>query len=344
VTTSPWPGPLPEATTVAGALAPGGQSAVARWLGTAVGSRPSAVSTLKEHEGKSAVYRLTDAITASRSVIAKRCLADVAVAECTIQRDVLPALGLRSLEVLAFVPDDDPGFAWIFLEDAGDRSISDTDSGELALAARWLARVHSASAPLAAHTRLPSRQTDFYLDQTRLVRTAIDASITNAVISADDRIVLDRVYVQLQFVAEHWGDVTASCAQLPLSLVHGDFVRKNVRLPSSGEPTSLFVLDWETSGWGMPAIDLARFVGSPVMTDLPTYQRSMCEAGIEISLAQVRELAAAGTVFRLISAMYWASLRLSQPWVDKSISWLRWYNHYMDTALVDLAALKDVSR
>jgi hypothetical protein len=179
--------------------------------------------------------------------------------------------------------------------------------------------------------QLPDRGPGSYLAQAAAVQQAIRDSAANPALGAADREVLAAVDGQLAFVAGHWGEVEALCAGVSPTLVHGDLVVKNVRLRATSGSTHLFALDWETAGWGVPAIDLSRFVGAPVKPDLETYHSALREGGHPAD--SIEELAHLGSVFRLISAMYWAGLRLGQPWVGKCMVWMDCYRTYMGSAL-----------
>ena len=295
-------------------------------------AEPSHITTLKSQEGKSAVHRLEGVGRDGGAVIAKYCRQAVVAAERAVYEQVLPQLPLPSLHFYGSLGDADE-FGWLFVEDAGDQRMGTSDEEHRCLASRWLAQLHTSASKLEKQAKLPDRSPDFYRTQAGAVRQAIAHSAGNPALYPDDRAVLSAVDRQLAFIDARWDQVEAACAGIPRTLVHGDFVRKNVRLRHTPHGTELLALDWETAGWGVPAIDLCRFVGGPVKPDLASYCAAMREAGEPVTLEQVEALAHVGSVFRLISAMYWAALRLDQPWVAKCMVWMGCYRTYMVDAL-----------
>src|SRR5260370_31672920 len=109
-------------------------------------ARPPRVVMLKPDKKRSAVYRLENAGPTGSSVIAKRTrLTNIAI-ELHVYREVLPRLPIRTLRCYGFVEDQDPAFGWLFLEDAGDERYSSGNDEHRALAAEWLAVLHTSDA------------------------------------------------------------------------------------------------------------------------------------------------------------------------------------------------------
>jgi hypothetical protein len=321
-------------TEINGATEAAAHPAVRAWAELCPGRpEPTRVTTLKAQEEKSAVYRLEGAGEAGAAVVAKRCRAAVAAVERLVYERVLPRLPPPQLRCYGWVPEPDRRCAWLFVEDAGEGAFCPALPEHRRLAARWLAQVHAAARESAEGVELPDRGPGTYLGEARSVREAIRASHGNPVFTAADRDVLEVIDGQLAFVEAHRNEVEAVCEAIPPTLVHGDFVAKNIRLRAAPEGTQLFALDWETAGWGVPAADLCRFAGAPAMPDLDTYCSVLREAGQPVALKRVDELAHLGGVFRLISAMLWASLRLGDPWVNKCMRWMRCYRAEMVPAL-----------
>lgn len=289
------------------------------------------IETLKAQKSKSTVYRLH--LTARSPIVAKRCRWDVAVHERDLYRDVLPRLSIPTVRQHGWFPEPDRQCAWLFLEDAGDNEYDPALPIHRRLAAEWLGELHTAAPARVNGRLLPPRGPEFYLAQASAVRQAIADSASNPALSDHDRHVLGRIDQCLGYIESRRARIESDCTNVPRTLVHGDFVSKNIRLRTDGGRTELIALDWETSGWGIPAADLCRFVGAPAKPDLVRYHEILSDRGVGITMAEVEALAALGGVFRMIAAMYWASLGLTHPWVDKCMIWMRAYHDDMGAAL-----------
>ena len=101
------------------------------------GRVPASIEILKLEKRKSAVYRLNGLGHGARSVVAKRRPEGELADEVRLHSEFLPALPLGSLELYGFVEEFD-GFAWLFLEDAGETCYSREAPEHQALAVEWL--------------------------------------------------------------------------------------------------------------------------------------------------------------------------------------------------------------
>jgi aminoglycoside phosphotransferase (APT) family kinase protein len=113
---------------------------------------------------------------------------------------------------------------------------------------------------------------------------------------------------------------------MPLTLVHGDFVAKNLRVRNSQEGPILLPLDWETAGWGVPAADLAQVVGRAARPDLATYWSIVRESSWELDLPTLQRLADLGVVFRVLAAIRWTSEALPYRWLHMPMLDMRSYD------------------
>jgi len=110
-------------------------------------------------------------------------------------------------------------------------------------------------------------------------------------------------------------------------LVHGDLAAKNARVRTSPNGNRLLILDWETAGWGVPAIDLAQYAAGSLSPNLNTYS-SVVErrwAGAA-NLARIAEL---GKIFRLILSTSWETSRLAGSVLDRPIRAMQLYQASM---------------
>src|SRR5262245_1449710 len=217
---------------------------------------PSEVHTLRLKR-KSAVYRLGGAGPGGSAVIAKRCPRATARLEYAVYAEVLPHLPVSALRCYGLVEEDGQS-GWLFLEDAGGEEYSPHLGGQRALAGRWLGLLHTAAARVLAAARLPDRGPGYYLEHLRSARDTIGRNRTNPALGAGDRAVLRALLTHCDAVEARWEQVREDCDRMPRTLVHGDFVVKNVHVRPGWEGLALLPFDWEVAGWGVPAPDLVQ--------------------------------------------------------------------------------------
>jgi hypothetical protein len=287
---------------------------------------------------KSAVFRLAGVGPNGEAVIAKRCLARTASSERIIYEEVLPALAVPSLRCLGFAPDSCAEYQWLFLEDAGGQEYSPRNEAHRALASRWLAAVHSADLDGTVTARLPDRGAGHYLDLAQSSRATALEHMANPAMNEDDLAVLQSIASLCECVEAHWNEVEAFYRAIPRTLVHGDLVVKNVRIRNSPTGPALLIFDWENSGWGIPAADLAQFTGRTLSPDLAIYSDSAVLPGRvgRLTDLDLRRLAEYGRVCRLLDDINWARSVLvfkTPDWVAKPMSYLKSYQGRMAEAL-----------
>ena len=110
------------------------------------------------------------------------------------------------------------------------------------------------------------------------------------------------------------------CEGIPQTLVHGDFVGKNVTIRSGQDGKTLLPFDWENAGWGVPAVDLAQaalprtsFLANP---ELATYLSLVRGRWPGLDLATIEGLANYGRIFRCLAALHWEAQSLAHQWVE----------------------------
>ena len=112
---------------------------------------------------------------------------------------------------------------------------------------------------------------------------------------------------------------------MPRTLVHGDFKPRNVVIgPARGGP-ALFPFDWEVSGWGVPAEDLAYI-------DLPSYHNAIRSHWPSVCMQELQCMKALGRIFRGLSEFSWESVKFDPNW-DVSTVKLRIYQARMAEAI-----------
>jgi hypothetical protein len=297
-------------------------------------ARPEGVETL--HTGtKSVIYRLAGAGIGGSAVIAKHCLAPAAQVERTVYEVILPRLPMPALRYYGFVEEGGP-WCWLFLEDAGREKWTPDCQAHRTRAARWLGRLHTSAAGLAASVALPNRGPGSYRGRLRSVRQALLDGLGNPALPAGGPEVLRAVVAQLDTVEAGWHVLEECCARIPPTLVHGDFRRKNVRVRGGPDGIALFPIDWEMAGWGTPAADLALSRRGFAQVDLPVYCSLVGRYWPGVDLGEVERLAQAGTVFQRLLAICWECPRIATPWPQKAIEALKIYHAEIAQALQQL--------
>jgi len=298
---------------------------------------PERIEILQEHK-KSAVYRLEGVGYGGSAIIAKRCLADIAAIERAIYEEVLPNLPITALHYYGFMEEDDKS-CWLFLEDAGQERFSPLIEEHRALAAQWLALMHTSAARVAAAARLPDRGPSHYLEHLRSGRDMILRHLGNPALSADDLVVLESILSQCDFLESRWDEIERECEGIPATLVHGDFRPKNIHVRTGRAGMSLFPVDWEMAGWGVPAADLApaRGLALAPQVDIITYRTIVHECWPGLNIQALQRLVRVGWVFRRLAAINWASLDLAYEWVETALHNMRVYQAELSQAIPTIA-------
>lgn len=303
-------------------------------------AEPDMIAVIKQWKNhfKSAVYRLAGVGPGGRAVIAKRCPPRTASVERLIYGEFLPRLAgsLPTVGYYGTVDAPDGESCWLFLEEAGGDRYSPQNPEHRALAARWLAAVHNTGRPLAWEARLPNRGPDHYLQLLRSCRDKMREHVANPDLPADGAAVLQTVAGQLDILEAHWSHVEGVCCAMPSTVVHGDFVKKNMRVRRSGRGLELLVFDWEFTGWGVPSTDLAQETGRTASPDLAVYHSCLEDRPRKYDERRIQRLAACGKFFRLVDTIYWESFALAFGPPENLIlpvACLKIYAQRMDEAL-----------
>jgi ABC-type multidrug transport system ATPase subunit len=318
--------PTPPARAVAKrATERSAHPAVAAWCALSELHRVPARVDVVHESGKSATYRLAGVGDGASAVIAKRCFAATGSVERTVYESVLPRLPVTALRYYGAVADG--VHTWLFLEDAGAMQFAPTVALQRSLVSAWLATMHTSAEPVVAGVDLPNRGVHHTLDQLRAARDRIAINLGNPVLTRSDRKELQSVIAACDALERRWPELEACCRGAPVTLVHGDFRPKNVHLQPSVSSGRVYVLDWETAGRGVPAVDLAPPKGLCLRNhlDLVTYFSIARARWPALSIESIDRLMTAGTIFRRLAAMDWASLDLASPHVARGVARLRIY-------------------
>jgi thiamine kinase-like enzyme len=265
----------------------------------------------RKHKKKSAVFRLVAAGSEGSDVIAKRCKRRVARLERLIHSEILPGACLPSLKILGVLEQPRTELAWLFMEDAGGREYVSADNGHYSAAVRWLARLHTSCAlEEALEPRLRHRNLEYFRDCLDSGVSAIRTKSAEGALSREDRELLDSLTRRLEAVRARWSQIVEVCHGVPSTLVHGDFVAKNIRVRGSRSRIQLLVLDWDAAGWGTPALDLASLWRSREPRDARPYWKQIKAEWPELTIEKIDRLTLVGRVFRLLRAIHWTESRL----------------------------------
>jgi hypothetical protein len=283
--------------------------------------RPRACEELRYRKSGGAVFRLSGQ---DSSLIAKRCTPRAGENERFVYQEILPQLPFSFLCCYGTIPDDDPEFCWLFLEDAGDEEYSSEIDHHRVLAGRWLGAIHIGAQQFVNGASLDRRAPGDYRDLLELVVGTIAEHLSHPALSPDERKICSATVAGLDLLKRRWDRIEDLCIGMPTTLVHDDLAEKNARIRSDHGVDNLLIMDWESASWGAPAADLAQFLGGVLTPDLATYT-SVVQTCWPLTLADVRLFAEVGTCFRLLSGLAWASWGFQQEQKPRRLYMRQWY-------------------
>ena len=73
-----------------------------------------------------------------------------------------------------------------------------------------------------------------------LVLLIVCGNVTNPALNTDDGHVLEAIVSQLNLLEARWSQVESFCDRMPGTLVHGDFVGKNMNIRTSPDGLALY--------------------------------------------------------------------------------------------------------
>jgi len=298
-------------------------------------TEPEAIAVLRLTRKKSAVYRMAGVGPTGAAVVAKRCRTTTAIVERLIYEEVLSSLSLPALGCYGFVPEPGGEFCWLFLEDAGTHEYSPDNAEHRALAGRWLGAVHRVARVAGLQAQLPDRGLSHYLQRLRTSRAELLQRVGNPVLSAADVAVLQTVVAQFDMIEAHWAEVERFSDSLPPTLVHGDFVIRNLRVRPGANGLALLVYDWEMAGWGFPATDLAQ-VQSCARADLDAYYPELRQDFPQLDVRDIQRMKDYGNLLRVLDAIFWGTVIMTgddYKYLQKPLRTIRVYEPQMAAAL-----------
>lgn len=287
---------------------------------------PARITTLKDHP-ESSIFRLEGIGPSGMTVVAKRLLRPGAVVERHVYEELLPQIPVSQPFYYGSWTSPDDSATWLFTEDLGEERYVPADVQHRKLAAQWLGVFHTTAANLVGVSALPDRGPQHYLGIQREAFMAIRSASDNSLLSNHARRTLRTILQQLKSIELHWFEVEEICASVPKTLVHGDFVNKNVRVRKESAGLVLLPFDWESAGFGTLAADLET-------PDIAVYQSVVYPLWPQCDLRVAQALANIGRLFRLIMLIFWGSAELSTPWAELTmIKQMNFYQPWLESVI-----------
>lgn len=281
------------------------------------------ISILKKRF-KATIYRIERLGPGGTSVIAKCCRKETAAQERFIYEEILRSLPVSRPHYYGFVHDDGDS-DWLFLEYVEGEQYSRERPDHSALAGSWLGLLHTSGKYAAAAPRLPDRSHRHYLRQLHAARERLARTRALNHLPPDESAIVEAVIGQCDFLQARWDKIRRWCDGMPNTLVHGDFKPKNVVIRRTAEGPVLLPFDWEASGWGVPAEDLA-------YVDLAAYRNAVKRSCSDVTVQEARRMKIVGRIFRGLSEFSWESVKFQPSWVG-SIAKLQFYRDRMSEAI-----------
>ena len=170
--------------------------------------------------------------------------------EIEVYRDVLDGAGLGTAAYYGSHVDPRRDRYWLFIENVQGPvlwQLGEFDVWEAA--ARWLARMHLALAPVAENPPTSLLRYGPELFGTWIARARDFADGADTPWSEEQR-------EQVRSLARRYDPVVAELAALPQHFIHGEFYPSNV-LVQLGSGLRICPIDWEIAAVGPPLLDLA---------------------------------------------------------------------------------------
>lgn len=273
---------------------------------------PASIEVLKDGR-KSTVYRLGGVTMAGDPVIVKRKEIGELSGEVQIYTDVFPALSLPVVECYGYLEEFN-GNSWLFLEDAGELRYSPDNPVHCSLSIRWMVCLHST--PTEVVSNLWDTGPAYFRSVLREARQGVRSSLAHPSIDDSCIIPLENLLDHLDVIENGWAHIEQACSGAPRTLVHGDFVPKNVRVRGAGDAAQLLVVDWETAGAAPPAADIAMLPGGKA--GLWSYFEILKDVCRTPSWEEVERLHRIGEIFRLLHCIQWASTSFDYAWDERA--------------------------
>jgi hypothetical protein len=297
---------------------------------------PERLEVLEEESGKTSVYRLVRVGKADATVIAKRSRQSTALIERTVYEEILPKLPFPMLHFYGFVEEPGSKHGWLFLEDVSDAKYRRHIKEHRVAAARWLGIMNTSAPSIAAAESLPERGPGHYLNLLGSACAVIQSNISNSALTRDDRELLELILDHCQQLTFNWSQLERLCEGMPQTLVHGDFMSKNVGVRIGLNGIVILPFDWEKAGWGVPAEDISG-------VDIAMYWRTVRDFWPQFDLDDFKRLAKVGKVFRWLVFLEWIAPSFARESIEQPMDDMRYYANWLLADLGDAAAWRDAA-
>lgn len=277
---------------------------------------PSRIDSFQDEETvrkgrKPLVFRL-HGVFGGKSMIAKKSRSSSIAAEVQIYTELLPRIPVTSVRCMGTVAAGSAAeHVWTFLEDAGDQHWLKTDHLHRVMAARWMGALHAVGRQLDEVSRLADRGFPHYRKHAEAAESNLRATLGRSDVPPEDRQALEDILLLLDRIGADWSKLE-EIADGPSTLVHGDFVRKNVRVQDDDDRLALLAIDWEFAGRATPAADVAEAGLAFDEEAASEYRRVASSFGWAVTATQLRQLATAGSLLRVLSGIYWESRSIGE--------------------------------
>ncbi|UCD41781.1 MAG: phosphotransferase [Chloroflexota bacterium] len=287
--------------------------AVTAWMEVQPESRvPQRVELIEESDSSQMAVRLFGIGLGESNIIAKRSLPDITRIERLLYEEILPNLSLPTVHYYGTAHEKESELSWLFLEDVSGERYQPNNTEHRIAAAKWLGSMNTYTEHLAKSAQLPLRDTDHYMKLLRNSRKKIQSFRSNPGIDADKIQLLNVMETHYEDLDRIWEQFRVICNGNPNTLVHGDFISKNVAVRIIENRITILPFDWEKAGWGSPAEDISR-------VDIPTYWNRVQGSWPELSIGALNRLAAVGKVFRCAVYLDWISTQLEERTIEQSM-------------------------
>ena len=278
---------------------------------------PQAIEVLKTPSGrypnqKSRVYRLTGAFSCGSPIYAKLTRAESVRVERMVYEVILPRLEVSRIRCLGTLEAEDEK-SWIFLEQALGALYEEENKRHRRLATKWLAKVHTETSSMDFSHELPAHSAARYWHCLPESLVRIEPNLDNPALTSREVKTLSRILELWAIIERKWPELEQACADMPVCLAHGDFVKKNVRIHQEQGGEAVYAMDWDISGWGVPAVDIERM-------DLYTYEKSVRRHWPHLGLTGVRRMANIGVILRNLGLIHATSVGLVYDWVERTMN------------------------
>jgi len=295
-------------------------------------TKPERIEILKEEMDKHPqrikriVCRLVGVGSNGSSVIGKRCERDKALIENTVYEEILPQLPITSLNYYGMVEEANREYCWLFLEYAGEKAYSAHIEEHRQLITQWLALMHTSTTHDAGHAYLPDKGTRHYLKRLQSARNTILQLLINHILQFDDMASFKNILDQCDFLESHWEQIEEFCEEIPETLVHGDFISRNLRVRSDEVSLTLIPFDWGEAGWGVPAPDIMH-------VEVVTYWSMVRDHWPWLNAQAIQRSAIIGKIFRCLDAINWELPNFQFEWQKRPMRNMRIYESWLAEAI-----------